>query len=241
MKSPSESSAATSPAADAPRKLNPIGQRFGRLLVIREGPPRFYKRIPHRRFWCLCECGTGTLIPLAALRSGNSSSCGCVRVAQFAARATTHGGHGSGTHTSWRGMKERCLNPRHPKYPQYGGRGIKVCARWFSFENFRSDMGDRPAGLTLDRINNAGDYEPSNCRWATPREQQTNRRVNHTITIDGQTRCLTEWARLNGLSLSCVRGRLRRGWAERDAVMPIPSPAAKSFSAPQPPQAVPGT
>jgi hypothetical protein len=96
--------------------------------------------------------------------------------ADLARKATRHGLAGSPTYSSWAAMKQRCLNQNHPKYRNWGGRGIAVCDRWLKFENFLADMGERPVGKTLDRINNDGDYEPGNCRWATPAQQVANRR-----------------------------------------------------------------
>src|SRR5262249_21392685 len=106
------------------------------------------------------------------LRFGSSISCGCVR----RERTTKHGLCDSRAYHCWKNMKRRCSNPEHPRYPDYGGRGISVCEDWLSFENFFADMLDAPAGLSIDRINNDGNYEPANCRWATPSMQIANQR-----------------------------------------------------------------
>lgn len=114
-------------------------------------------------------------------------------------------------------MLQRCNNPKSPGYSRYGGRGIKVCWRWQErFENFLEDMGVRPDGTTLDRIDNDGDYEPGNCRWATGRQQQGNRDVTVKLTLGGRTMPLTDWARELGLNRTVLRNRLRRGWPEEE-------------------------
>lgn len=123
-------------------------------------------------------------------------------------------------HKSWRGMIDRCNNPQHKNYHRYGGRGIKVCERWLTFKNFLEDMGERPEGMTLDRINNDGDYEPSNCRWATPKEQAQNTSTNVNITINGETHCLTEWSRISGINCKTLRRRLQNGWDHNDLLKP---------------------
>jgi hypothetical protein len=108
-------------------------------------------------------------------------------------------------HDAWRGMLARCRNPRHPSYKNYGGRGITACERWNSFENFLDDMGKRPSPKhSLDRIDNNGNYEPGNCRWATRREQANNTRMNRFVTFDGRTMTLAQWARETGIH---VRGK----------------------------------
>lgn len=119
----------------------------------------------------------------------------------------------------WADMKQRCLNPKVPQYHNYGGRGITVCDRWLSsFENFLIDMGEKPAGKSIDRINNDGNYEPGNCRWATSKEQRDNQRTTHLIEIQGVTKPLRDWARDYGIHETTIHGRLRRGWDIESAV-----------------------
>lgn len=124
-----------------------------------------------------------------------------------------------GAYASWECMKARCLKVNAIDYKYYGGRGIKICDRWrCSFQNFLDDMGDRPDGLTLDRIDNEGDYTPENCRWVSMKEQVRNRKVSRIITYNGITQCLSDWSDQTGISRSCLGHRLRNGWSEEDAV-----------------------
>lgn len=118
----------------------------------------------------------------------------------------------------WATMKMRCNNPNTKSYPNYGGRGIKVCPRWERFHNFYEDMGPRPDGGMLERIDNDGNYEPSNCRWALRLEQANNKTSNHTLTVDEETLNVSEWARRLGCVPSAILYRLRKGWSEKDAV-----------------------
>jgi hypothetical protein len=121
---------------------------------------------------------------------------------------------------SWKGMVSRCTDPRNIGFRDYGGRGIKVCERWLNFAHFYADMGDKPTPKhSIDRIDNNGHYEPSNCRWADLEQQNNNRRSSRFITINGATKSVTQWARFVGVPARLIFGRLNKGWSDADAVM----------------------
>jgi hypothetical protein len=135
-------------------------------------------------------------------------------------------------------MRDRCTNPRHHAYALYGGRGIAVCARWESFENFLADMGERPAGTSLDRYpNKDGNYEPGNCRWATDVEQANNTRANRLLTLGSETMPLRAWARRLGIAENTLWARLKKGWPMEKALAPALDPSVRYAGAagPKPP------
>lgn len=197
-----------------------IGQRFGRLTVLAEGP-RAESTRKQRRWICRCDCGNERLVYVESLRRGLSKSCGCWNrekvSASLAARTTTHGhtkGRGGCTPTygSWRSMVHRCISPSDSSYWRYGAVGVTVCERWRTFTNFLADMGERPAGMTLDRIDGAKGYEPNNCRWATTKQQLANRKSVRLIEFGGRSMNITEWAREIGISPQALGFRLEKGW-----------------------------
>lgn len=155
------------------------GARFGRWTALRIAVG--VKRV---QWECECDCGNKKVIRANHLKSGVSKSCGCLNIELLKKRATHGRSRNDAIYRIWQGMIQRCTNPKNPKYSYYGGRGISVCDRWGKFENFLHDMGERPKGLTLDRFpDKNGNYELSNCRWATWKQQQNNRSNNLSINI----------------------------------------------------------
>jgi len=204
------------------RGVDLTGRRFGRLVVLGLGPRG---RRGVRKWLCRCDCGTEKPIRGGALTWGETVSCGCFQreqVAALARRRSTHGhaarGAASRTYKTWNAMLQRCTNPKSPNWARYGGRGIAVCRRWYLFENFLADMGERPPGKSIDRYpDKNGNYEPSSCRWATAREQLRNTRRNKWLTVGGEPIVLTEAASRAGISINGLKARLAKGWSPDDA------------------------
>lgn len=160
------------------------GKQFGRLAVIRRDGTDSTGNIT---WFCRCSCGTIRSVRGRSLTAGTTKSCGCLQK-EIVSRANFKHGHGgymrSREYKSWHMMIQRCTNSRNDRWADYGGRGITVCKRWLVFANFLSDMGKRPARKSIDRKDNDSGYNPGNCRWATPHEQQLNRRKRHQIQAD---------------------------------------------------------
>lgn len=199
------------------------GMKFGRLTVVSLNTELTTTR---SAVWkCECECGKEKNIDGSSLRRGDTKSCGCYRIEKTIFTNTTHGNSKKREYPVWIGMIRRCLNPDSNSFKRYGGRGIKVCERWRdSFENFYTDMGPRPPGSSIDRIDNDGDYEPKNCRWATWIEQCRNRRNNRLIEHSGKIQTLSAWAIETGIDGDSISSRLKAGWTVADALTTPPRP-----------------
>jgi len=183
------------------------GRKFNRLTVISE----YGRSARNDILWlCKCDCGKEVIQPTRKLKRGEVKSCGCYRNECVKNRKTTHGYSNTPTYRSWNSMIMRCVNKNNNQYYRYGSRNISVCDRWInSFENFLHDMGERPPGASLDRIDNNGNYEPSNCRWATAKQQQRNRNCNLIFTYNGENRTLSEWCEILNMDSRKVRNKLR--------------------------------
>ena len=206
-----------------------LGRRFDRLLVISRGPNN---KNGGARWHCVCSCGGSNLVSTAQLKNGGIRSCGCLRDEAAARKrgvAISHGHKINGRETpeyhTWRSMIGRCTNPSYKNYARYGGRGIKVCERWLVFENFLEDMGTRPLTprgykryYSIDRRDNNGDYCKENCTWASPGQQQSNRRSNHLVTYAGREQTLSAWALEVDISKVTLRWRLKKGWSVERAL-----------------------
>lgn len=160
---------------------------------------------------CLCRCGASGTVSGCDLRSGHSKSCGCHQKEMASKVNSTHRMRQSKEYAAWSAMMTRCTNPNAINYADYGGRGIKVCDRWKNFENFYADMGEAN-GLTLDRLDVNGDYESSNCRWATRKEQCNNKRNNLVIEFSGERMTAIQWSERTGIGEGTIRKRIRLGW-----------------------------
>lgn len=203
--------------------LDLTGQRFGRTTALERGPNKGKKTT-----WrCVCDCGDERTVTTDCLTRGGSLSCGCLHSERLTKRLTTHGKSRSSEYNSWQKMMERCTDPNCSQYKDYGGRGITVCERWRVPANFFEDMGDKPSPHhTLDRIENSGNYEPGNCRWATRKEQNNNTRRNRQVTVRGKRMTVTEAAERFGADIYDIRRRLLAGGTIEEALgfmsTPIP-------------------
>lgn len=185
------------------------GREFGRLRVVARAPDRY-----GCSFWsCSCSCGEILVVRGAKLLSGWTKSCGCLQREIAAETQFVHGRSGTPEWKIWNGIRSRCSNRREPGFKNYGGRGIRICERWLSFENFFADMGPRPSPKhSIERKENDGDYEPGNCVWATAKEQANNTRANRFIEFGGERLTLSQWSVRTGLTREAIAARLKRGW-----------------------------
>jgi len=202
--------------------IDRVGQRFGKLLVI-----RFARTLPKWiKLWeCQCDCGNTLIVRANNLVNGTTKSCGCLKMAVLLERSTKHGlsgGHGNYTrlYSLWLDMRDRCFRKTNKSYSYYGGRGITVCKKWDDYASFHSwaMANGYKNDLTIERIDTNGNYEPNNCKWATRKEQGRNKRNNRIITINGETKTLIEWTEIFGIPYGVVRQRIHRGMAEYNAL-----------------------
>jgi hypothetical protein len=202
-----------------------IGQRFGRLIATKACAARSKGR--HIMWQCKCDCGKEVTAKAYRLRHGYVRSCGCLRDEQSFCRVYKHGaaGQSNGAYPSpeyraWLGARMRCNNSNDGAYANYGGRGITFCEQWNTFERFFADMGPRPGPeYSLERIDNSKGYCPGNVKWGTLLEQANNKRNSRTITLDGQTKTLSQWARHTGLKPGTIWRRLQLGWSSKQVLL----------------------
>lgn len=185
-----------------------IGGKFGMITVLE----RTSKYSGTHRLWlCSCECGSAAFATMSDLRCGRRRSCGCLKRTANTTNGAQVGGKRMPEYGIWASMKERCSNPKQSRYERYGGRGIRVCREWEDFARFIEDMGPRPSTKhTIERIDNDGDYEPSNCRWATWKEQANNRSSNVLLTIGAERLSLSQWAVRSGVDRMTIKERAKR-------------------------------
>lgn len=189
------------------------GQTFGRLTVFDRCSqnPSYW--------WCQCSCGSAAKrIYRSSLTRGLTRSCGCLWRETVPGANATHRKTKTSIYRLWSMMLDRCRNPQNKRYARYGGRGITVCELWYNFENFYDDMGERPVGKTLNRINNDGPYSPDNCEWASLKTQARNKSTNKLLTHEGKTQSLAAWAEELGIKRQTLSTRLYRGWSVRSAL-----------------------
>lgn len=196
-----------------------ITQTFGRLIVE--------SKSEKSRYWrCRCACGAYKEVRQDHLKTGKTLSCGCLASEKTSIRNSENAKHrlcDTSTYKSWQSMRTRCLNKNSDQYPDYGARGISICSRWNSFENFFEDMGHRPDKTTVDRIDNEKGYEKSNCQWSTMQAQENNKRGNVHIEYLGTRMTVAQWARKTGIGYQTLRKRVEAGWSAERSLTEAPA------------------
>ncbi|MCF8009592.1 MAG: hypothetical protein K9K32_07470 [Halanaerobiales bacterium] len=202
------------------------GKEFGRLKVIKQ----VKSNNRHKKWLCQCKCGNKTIVQESNLISNHTKSCGCYNIERAIETNTTHGMSDTRFYQCWRDMLDRTSRKKNYAYELYGGRGIEVCDRWKTFENFMEDMYESykkhsnkygEKDTTLDRKDNNGDYKPDNCRWATYKEQALNKRTNKKYLINGKKLTKKEIAEKYNLTYSAINHRIQRGWDKKDWIKPM--------------------
>ena len=203
------------------RLIDLTGQRFGRLTVVKRMDdgirPNGTKYV---RWLCKCDCSNEVIVDGNSLKRQHTTSCGCYLRERSTQVHTTHGQRHSRLYTIWRTMKLRCSNPKTNGYKDYGGKGVTVCEEWQDFDAFfdwamQNGYSD---SLTIDRKDRNGNYEPSNCKWATQKEQQNNKSTNHLLTYNGETKTMTQWADEYRMNFHTLKERIKRGWTVEKAL-----------------------
>ena len=210
-------------------------KKFGKLLAVKR-----CTNMSGKTAWeCKCDCGNITFVTTSNLTCNRIRSCGCLKIKQLLERSTTHNQRHTVLYSVWRGLRQRCNNPKHASYHNYGGRGITVCEEWdksfqafydWSYANGYSteNQKDEKLKLTIDRIDNNGNYEPSNCRWVDRKTQTRNMRTTRFITFNGQNKSVSEWCEIYGIKLQTFNTRIRNGWSIEEALTkPIGSRKSK--------------
>ncbi len=217
------------------KTIDITNKRFGKLVAIER-----CKNISGKTAWkCKCDCGNTTYVSTSNLSCNRIRSCGCLKLEKLLERSTTHNQRHTILYSVWRGLRQRCNNPKHNSYHNYGGRGIKVCDEWDkSFQSFydwayangysTENQKDEKLKLTLDRIDNNGNYEPSNCRWVDRKTQTRNMRTTKFITFNGERKSISEWCEIYGINKPSFIIRLKYGWSIEEALTkPIGSKKSK--------------
>ena len=194
-----------------------LGQRFGKLIAVKFLK---YNKEKKARWLCNCDCGNAIEVQTANLTNGSTVSCGCYKSELTSNRNATHGKTDTPEYGSWNSMIGRCLHLNNIHYNYYGGRGITVCNEWLDYNNFYKDMHNTyKNGLTIDRIDTNGNYDPSNCRWSTMKIQVENRRCTKLYTYEGETHNLTDWSKITGIKQQTLYGRINSyGWSFEKAI-----------------------
>ena len=202
-------------------RIDITGNRYGRLTVLGYA----YTKEKKAYWTCQCDCGSVVIKQSALIRYGHTRSCGCLHKDQLSEMSRRYNIIAPRRlYQVWHGMLDRCENEKARYFYNYGGRGISICDEWHDYEKFASwalsnGYSDE---LTIERIDNNGNYSPNNCKWATKKEQENNKRTNHFVTMDGETKTISQWCELYGTKPVTVQSRLRLGWSEEKAIKTQP-------------------